>query len=83
MEKSQNNQKKGDKCLKAVMDRITVPRRKTFGLLFFLQLRRKRRKHVIVSCDQSGETLRAAPTLLVLKREVTGWQEFFFSYESF
>ena len=38
-ERSQNNQKKGEKCLKAVMDRMNVPRSNTFALLF-LQLRR-------------------------------------------
>ena len=44
MEKSQNNQKKGEKCLKVVMDRMKVPRSKAFALLYFLQLRRKQRK---------------------------------------
>ena len=35
MEKSQNNQKKGDKCLKAAMERMKVLRSKTFAFLFF------------------------------------------------
>ena len=57
MEKSQNNQKKGDKCLKAAMERMKVLRSKTFAFLFFffLQLRRKRRKRVFTREDTLKE----------------------------
>jgi len=41
MEKSQNNQKKGDKSLKAVMDEKNVPRSEVFALLFFVTTKKE------------------------------------------
>ena len=84
MEKSQNNQKKGDKCLKAVMDRITVPRRKTFGLLFFFTTKTETTEtcHCFLWPIRRDLTSSSYTTCF---KERGDWvaRVFFFSYESF